>query len=117
MSSASFASSGGGTWLGGESSNRVWLARLDAALQPAAPVVWPAGEGARKHPSVAVAPDGAVLLAWIEGSGWARGGKLGWQLFDRDGRPLAKAEHGPDLPAWSFPCAVARRDGSFLLLH
>jgi hypothetical protein len=72
----------------------------------------------RKHPAVAVTSDGKRLVAWIEGSGWSRGGTLAWEIYDDHGKPLAHSS-GPSLsqPAWDLPAVVAIRDGRFLLLY
>ena len=71
----------------------------------------------RKHPRVAVNAQGTVLLAWAEGTAWARGGTLEWQLFSPEGRPTGAVMREPGLPVWSFPAVIARRDGTFLVLY
>lgn len=117
MSSASFASAQSRLFVAGESSNRVWFASIDPRSAKAGPPVLPAGDVQRKHPRIAALPSGDVLLAWTEGSGWARGGRLGWQLFDANGNPGRTAESQPAIKAWSFPAAVARPEGTFLILY
>jgi hypothetical protein len=72
--------------------------------------------GNRKHPAIAVGQDGTVLVAWTEGTGWARGGRVVWQSFDQKNQLLDKG--GADgLPAWDMPAVVATRDGHFLLFY
>ena len=71
----------------------------------------------RKHPRVAVNAKGMIVLAWAEGTAWARGGALEWQLFDPDGRPIGAVGRQPGLPVWSFPGVIARRDGTFVILY
>lgn len=72
----------------------------------------------RKHPRLAVSDDGtSVLLAWTEGTGWARGGSLAWRVFDAQGRPTAVHGTAPGVPVWSFAAAAARRDGSFVIFY
>ncbi len=74
------------------------------------------GEKARKFPTVALAPDGHVLLAWIEGGGWKKGGNLGWQLFNPTGKPMGDPKIGLRSRVWSKPAAIF--DGSqFLVFH
>ena len=83
-----------------------------------APIAAPGAGDNRKHPSLAVNSRGELLLAWTEGTGWQKGGSLAWQLFDSEGQP--KGERGKieaGIPTWSMPAAVARRDGTFLLIH
>ena len=71
----------------------------------------------RKHPRVAVNQHGTILLAWAEGTAWARGGALEWQLFSSEGRPVGASGRQTGLPVWSFPAVIARRDGTFLILY
>ncbi len=77
----------------------------------------PAGDGQRKHPSLAINRRGETLLAWTEGTGWNRGGRLAWQIFDRDDRPTGAVGTAPGVPAWSFAAAVAEGERDFILLY
>lgn len=69
----------------------------------------------RKHPRLAVGPGGLVLLAWATGTGWNRGGAVGWQVF-ADGTPIGAPGHRDGLPVWSFPAVVAIGD-RFVILY
>jgi hypothetical protein len=69
----------------------------------------------RKHPRLAVGHDGTVLLAWARGTGWKKGGAVGWQLF-ANGAPAGPIEEREDLPVWSFPVVAALGD-RFVLLY
>jgi hypothetical protein len=62
------------------------------------------------HPSLAVAPDGRVLVAWSEGAGWQKSGGLAWQILDPGLAAISAASRGRpgEVPVWSFPCAVAK---------
>ena len=71
----------------------------------------------RKHPRLAATKEGTVLLVWAEGTAWARGGSIAWQLFDRAGQPIGSAGSAEGLPVWSFPAVFARRDESFAILY
>jgi hypothetical protein len=75
------------------------------------------GTALRKHPAVAVNPAGDTLYAWTEGTAWARGGTVAWELRDRSGVRLAAASAAGEVPVWSLVAVVARTDGSFLLIH
>ena len=75
------------------------------------------GTALRKHPSVAVNSDADTLYAWAEGTAWARGGTVAWELRNRSGTRLASASAVGEVPAWSLVAAVPRKDGSFLLIH
>ncbi len=71
----------------------------------------------RKNPAVSVNHRGDILLAWGDGPGWQSGGALHWQLFDRGGRPRGEEGSGAaPIPASSVPTAVARADGSFVVV-
>ena len=60
-----------GAW---ETDGQVYFADLTRAS--AVPVSAP-GEGkGRKHPRIAMAPDGETLMVWTEGTGWARGSSM-----------------------------------------
>jgi hypothetical protein len=117
MSSMSFAG-GPPTVQAWETDGQVFFNRVGTEGPIVSPP--PAAGGApmrRKHPRVAVNSDGLVMLTWAEGTGWSRGGSLGWQAFAPDGRALAAKGTLDGLPAWSFPAVVARRDGGFTLVY
>ena len=82
-----------------------------------APILAPPGENPkRKYPSLARNHRGETLVAWIEGSGWAKGGVLGWQIFDRNARPMIASSDRPATPTWSFPATFTYPDGRFGIL-
>lgn len=74
------------------------------------------GPGAR-HPSMASNSNGETLLVWTEGTGWNRGGSLGWRLFDPKGKPTSSGGTRDDLAVWSYPAVAARPDGSFVIAY
>lgn len=116
MSSVALASRGErsvGAW---EMEARVRLARLDGSETPAI-VDLPDESGPRKHPRIAIAADGRVLVAWIEGSAWSKGGDAVWQLLDADLAPIAPPVRAGALPAWSFAAVAAHPDGRFVLVR
>lgn len=78
----------------------------------------PGGAGGRKHPAVAANSEFRFIVAWAEGTGWAKGGSVGWQVFDRDGRAVpGEAGRADGLPMWSMPAVLARPNGGFLVLY
>lgn len=119
MSSASFAEGPGGLLVAWEAAGQVSFAPIDvdSGVATAEPVSAP-GEGElRKHPSVAQNSKGEVLLVWSVVEGWGQGGKVYWQLFDREGNVLPETGSAAGLPAWSFGTAVALEDGTFAILY
>jgi len=68
--------------------------------------ITPSGTGKRKHPSLAQNAAGTILMAWVENSGWEKGGSLAWQLF-KDGKAMGEVQRGGPVPVWSMPAAVA----------
>jgi hypothetical protein len=109
MSSMAFAEGAGtvaGAW---ETGGQVYLQNL---TQPNSALVNAPGEGkGRKHPRIAIAPNGEVLMVWTEGTGWQRGGSLAWQMFGRDGKAAGEMRVQPGVPVWSFAAVVAKPNG------
>jgi hypothetical protein len=119
MSSETMITGARGVIAAWETQGQVRLARLDpatgAASKPTSP---PGAPGNRKHPALATNSRGETLLAWTEGTGWQRGGTLVWQLFDPSGQPQgAQGRLEAGVPTWGLPTALARPDGSFLIIH
>ncbi|HEV1285194.1 MAG TPA: sialidase family protein [Bryobacteraceae bacterium] len=104
-----------GAW---ETQTQVYFAPLSRGMSAArAGMVAPSGENPkRKYPALARNKRGETLLAWVEGAGWQRGGVLGWQFFDKAGRPSAASEIRQNVPVWSFPAVFARPDESFAIV-
>lgn len=106
-----------GTTVAWETQGQVQFARADTMDRQ---IVEPTGTATlrRKNPTVAVNHRGETLLAWGDGSGFRSGGTLHWQLFDADSTPgAARADDGERVPESSIPAALARPDGSFLVVY
>jgi hypothetical protein len=118
MTSMSLAASGArivGAW---ETAGQVSFGELDArAARIASPVGAPGDVRTRKHPRVAVNANGDVIMVWTEGTAWARGGTLAWQLFDAANRPSHERGSRSGIPVWSYATAIARPDGRFVILY
>jgi len=115
MSSASMALSPNGPLAAWETAGQVDFAHVASSEKP---IAAPGRSGDRKHPAIAAAPDGSILLAWTEGTGWQKGGSLVWQLFDASGRPTEiKGRVDRGIPIWSLPTVVARPDGGFTIFR
>jgi len=114
MSAFSFAQGDGpvvGAW---ETKGQVYCMPLTNGRQtPAAP----AGGGSRKYPAVCTNKSGQTLLVWVEGAGWQRGGSLAWQAFDTKGAAAGEPGRTEGVPVWSLVTAIARPDGSFMIVY
>jgi len=76
-------------------------------------VVENAGEN-QKHPVFATSSSGEMLMAWTEGTGWAKGGAVGWAIMDAKG--VLKAQgRAEGVPVWGGVAAVAGRVGGFTI--
>jgi hypothetical protein len=117
MTTFALANAPGGIAAAWETEQQIFTARLDPARQTVSAVTPMPGTGLRKHPAIAMNSAGDQLIAWTEGTAWARGGSVAWQLFDSRGRSLASASGAGAVPVWGLVAAVARKDGSFLVLH
>jgi len=114
MSSMAFAEGAGtvaGAW---ETGGQVYFENL--TTKNAVPAPAPGGGKGRKHPRIAIAPSGEMLMAWTEGTGWERGGSLGWQLFNDSGKAIGGLHSQGGVPAWSFG-AVANKPGGFVVIY
>jgi hypothetical protein len=119
MSSMALAATSRGVLGAWESAGQVYFGALGNTSGSAPTAVAAPGHGTnRKHPRLATAANGDTLIVWTEGTAWARGGSLGWQVFDRAGRPVAgKAGTTAGVPAWSFGAVAATRAGGFTVLY
>jgi hypothetical protein len=117
MSSESFAEGGGVVEAAWETQKQIYFAKIDTRATTAPTVVSAPGEGSRKHPALAVNQRGETLLAWAEGTGWQKGGTLGWQVYDAAGRPVGDKGAAASLPTWSLPAAFTKPDGTFVVIY
>jgi hypothetical protein len=118
MTSMSIAASGASVLGAWQTAGQVYFGTIDPkAARIPAPIAAP-GEGVtRKHPRLAANAKGDVLFVWTEGTAWARGGSLAWQMFDASGRTTHVKGTAPGVPVWSFAAPIAARDGRFVVLY
>ena len=83
---------------------------LDPGLTVAGPVFT-----LRGRPAPGADPH-ATLLAWTEGTGWAHGGSLAWQLYDGAGHPIGPKGRAAGVPTWSFGAVVTQPHG-FVVIY
>ena len=114
MSSSAFAASASGVEAAWETERQVYFAPASLSTSPT-PAPGPGGD--RRYPALARNAKGETLLAWTEGMGWKKGGALAWQLFDPSGHPEGPEGHAPNVPVWSFPAAIARPNGAFVIYY
>jgi len=101
-----------------QTEEQIYSALLDPKTRTVSVPVAVGGSGSkRRHPSLAVNAAGDRLLAWTEGTGWARGGTLAWQVTDRRGRLLESRSNAGPVPVWGLVAAVALPDGVFAIVH
>ena len=118
MTSMSIAASASGVLGAWETAGQVYFGTIDTkTARIPAPIAAPGAAGSRKHPRLATGAGGNVLFVWTEGTAWARGGSLAWQVFDPSGRATGAKGLRPGIPVWSFASAVAARDGRFVILY
>jgi hypothetical protein len=102
MSTTQISASESGVLIAWETDGQIYWSRL-APESPdlSDPAFPPAEETKRKHPAIAGGTDGQTLLAWTEGTGWKRGGSLGWQIFDSEDRPTSeRGRIDGAIPVW-----------------
>lgn len=112
MSTCALAAAPDRTLAAWQTGDQVFYAAVPAAgAKPGAPIAAPGQAKDRKHPTIAGGRNGTTLLAWTEGTGWARGGALVWQLFDAAGKPTGALGRADGVPAWGIPTAVSTGEG------
>lgn len=119
MSTSHLATDGTGVLAVWETRDQIHIARLGQDGAKSAPPGTAPGEGdGRKHPAVAVNRRGDSIVAWAEGTGWNKGGRVAWQVFDKEGKPHAgRAGQAEGLPAWGVPAVFAAPDDTFRVTY
>jgi hypothetical protein len=118
MSTAYLSQSGSSELAAWEKAGQVYFAKVDpTSLMSSVPLEAPGLGGKRKHPAIAANKNGQILLVWTEGTGWAKGGSLSWQLFDNAGNPLGVKSSARDVPAWDLPSVLADSSGEFTIAY
>ena len=118
MTSMSLAASGKRVLAAWETDGQVFFKDLTGS--PVAAPQAPAGgspEARRKHPRLAFAQDGSLLMVWTEGTAWNKGGSLAWQLYDAAGQPSGPAGARPGVPTWSVGAVAPRLGGGFVMFY
>jgi len=101
-----------------EKAGEVYFNELNPSSFQLSPSIAAPGDGTnRKHPAVAANVNGQMLLVWTEGTGWAKGGSLAWQLFDSEGKPTGAEGNAPGIPVWGLPSVFADHQGNFTIVY
>lgn len=117
MSTAYLSEGGHRVLAAWETAGEVYFDQIDqVSLKLSPPIAGPGADNNRKHPAVA-ATSNRQLLVWTEGTGWAKGGSLAWQLYDNSGTPIGALGHAPGVPAWGLPSVFADHDGNFTIVY
>ena len=90
----------------------------DHPIQSPAAVSATGNPGSRKHPVLAFNPANGphLLIAWVEGTGWEKGGSLAWECIDLKSGSSATGSR-PGIPVWGLTAAIPEPDGSFTLMY
>jgi hypothetical protein len=116
MSTVSINQSGSQVLFSWETNKQVYFAKLDETTASLGKVIAAPGTGKlRKHPAIVEDPGGRTLLCWTDGTGWKRGGTLGWQMFDAQSQPVGPMAAGASVPVWGMPAAVSAHGRFFVI--
>ncbi len=115
MSSAFLSETRSGLLAAGETHGRVFFVRVDPQTGSVSAPISPEAKG--KYPVVVANAKAQVLLAWVEGSSWGKGGSVAWQLYDPAGNPTPDHGRTEGVPTWSLISAYARPDGGFVIVY
>jgi len=100
-----------------ETGSQVYFAKVNSRTMQVSEPMSPDGKASRKHPVAVANERGETLLVWTEGTSWGKGGEVGWQLFDSDGKPTSEEKRADGLPAWSLATAFAEANGEFVVVY
>jgi hypothetical protein len=118
MSMENLSESPAGVLAAWETMGNVYYGIINPATGRISPPIAVPGEAkGRKYPSVAGNSRGEMLVAWVEGTKWGKGGSVAWQIFDKDGKPEGAPGRADGDPPWSLVATFARPDGGFTLVY
>ncbi len=74
--------------------------------------------GSRKHPVFAVnrAQGTRLLLAWVEGTGWDKGGSVAWECIDLQTQAHTSGRQA-GVPPWGMAAVAPNPDGTFTIFY
>ena len=117
MSSAAISEDKDGALAAWETGSEVYFAHVNRKTMSVSKPLSPPAGAKRKHPVAVRNARGETLLAWTEGSGWAKGGSLAWQVFDQNDEPASEKGSATGVPVWSLVTAYSKPDGNFVVVY
>ena len=81
------------------------------------PTILTAASKEAKHPTLINNGKGRILLEWVEGSGWNRGGSACWEVFDQDLQSTGERRRMEGVPPWGRVAGFASAAGDFVVLR
>ena len=117
MSSSTLGQTRSGVLAAWETASEVYFAHFDASTMKVSTPTAPPTRARRKHPVAVANENGETLFVWTEGTGWARGGAVAWQLYEASGKPAAEQGRTDGVPMWSLATAFANPDGTFVIVY
>ena len=117
MSSATLTEAKEGALAAWETAGQVYYATVNPKKLQVSKPACPSGEASRKHPVAVANGKGDTLLVWTEGTGWAKGGAVLWQVYGADGTPKPEDGRTDGLPTWSLATAFVKPDGAFVIVY
>ena len=117
MSSATLTEAKVGALAAWETAGDVYFARINPKTMQVSQPISPLPGTKRKHPVAVANGNGQTLFVWTEGTAWAKGGSVSWQIFDKDDKPTSETGHADGIPVWSLATAFAKPDGAFVIVY
>jgi hypothetical protein len=114
MSSAFLSESKAGVLAAAETHERVFFFRVDARTGRVSAPESPETKG--KRPVAIGNSRGEILLVWTEGTGWAKGGAVAWQIYEANGKPAGNGRI-EGVPVWSLAAAYAEPTSDFVIVY
>lgn len=115
MSSAFLSENRSTVLAAGETEGRVFYVQVDPRTGKVSSPISPGRTS--KYPVAIANSRGEVLLVWTEGTAWAKGGSVAWQLYDPNGNATPEKGLVEGTPVWSFATALEKPDGNFLVVY
>ena len=118
MSSENFATAPNGILAAWEQEKQTWFGLIQPGTSKiSTPVAAPGVPSNRKYPALASNGRGDTLFVWTESMAWKKGGNVAWQIYGKDGQAKSGGGKAEGVPVGSVVAAVAKPDGSFVVVY